>query len=82
MDTPVNENIERQRFADNLRFLRVKKGVSQQSVSDELKITRARYSKYEEGASEPPFYLLIRISEYFGFGIDVLLVKDVRKMAL
>ncbi|WP_158962575.1 helix-turn-helix domain-containing protein [Myroides fluvii] len=69
-------------FADNLRFLRIKKGMSQQNVSDELKIKRARYSKYEEGASEPPFFLLIEISRFYGLSVDALLMKDVRKIAL
>lgn len=67
-------------FADNLRFVRSKNNLSQQNVADDLNITRARYSKYEENMAEPPLLLLIRISSYFNLSIDVLLTKDIRKL--
>lgn len=67
-------------FSDNLRFVRYKANLSQQKVSDSLCITRARYSKYEEGVSEPPLFLLIRISKYFNVSIDELLLNDLRKL--
>src|SRR5699024_2603950 len=41
-------------LAENIRYLRRELKVSQQKVADDLAITRGRYAKYEDGASEPP----------------------------
>ena len=70
-------------FADNIRFLRAKKGLSQQSFADNiLIISRDRYSKYENGRSEAPYEVLIKISKYFNVSIDLLLTVDIRKYPL
>ncbi|SFZ91033.1 Helix-turn-helix [Chryseobacterium limigenitum] len=45
-------------------------------------MSRVRYSKYEDGRSEPPYELLIRISKYFNLSIDLLLTVDIRKYPL
>ncbi|TDQ79770.1 helix-turn-helix domain-containing protein [Sphingobacterium yanglingense] len=66
-------------LADNMRFLRGRRGLSQQRVADELIITRSRYAKYEEGASEPPIELLQRISRYFHVSIDLLVGVDLQR---
>lgn len=67
-------------FSDNIRFLRVKKGLSQQNFADDiLIISRDRYSKYESGRSEAPYEVLIKISKYFNVSIDLLLTVDIRK---
>lgn len=66
-------------FSNNIRFLRAKRKLSQQNVADELTISRVRYSKYENGISEPPIELLIKISKYFHVSIDLLLSVDIEK---
>ncbi len=66
-------------FSNNIRFLRARRKLSQQNVADELTISRVRYSKYENGISEPPIELLIRISKYFHVSIDLLLSVDIEK---
>ncbi|WP_164112062.1 MULTISPECIES: helix-turn-helix domain-containing protein [Sphingobacterium] len=66
-------------LADNMRFLRGRRGLSQQRVADDLIITRSRYAKYEEGASEPPIELLQRISWYFQVSIDLLVGIDLQR---
>jgi transcriptional regulator with XRE-family HTH domain len=66
-------------FSNNIRFLRAKRGHSQQHVADELIISRVRYSKYENGVSEPPIELLVKISKYFHVSIDLLVSVDIRK---
>ena len=48
-------------LADNIRYLRNQLGHSQQKVADDLFITRGRYAKYEENASEPPIEILARL---------------------
>ena len=69
-------------FSDNIRVLRDRKNISQQKLADDLSITRSRYVKYEDGTSEPPLELLIRISKYFQVSIDLLLAVDIRKYPL
>ena len=66
-------------FADNIRVLRDRQKISQQKLADDLLITRSRYVKYEDGTSEPPLELLVRISKYFGVSVDLLLNVDIRK---
>ncbi|WP_333627501.1 LexA family transcriptional regulator [Sphingobacterium siyangense] len=67
-------------LSENLRYLRAQRGLSQQRVADDLILTRARYSKYEEAAAEPPLEVLLRISRYFQISIDLILSVDVRKI--
>ena len=67
-------------LSENLRYLRAQRGLSQQRVADDLILTRARYSKYEEAAAEPPLEILLRVSRYFQISIDLILSVDVRKI--
>ena len=66
-------------FSDNLRYLRVKSGLTQQKIADELRIPRERYAKYE-GATDPPLDCLQKISRYFHVSIDLLLSFDIRRV--
>lgn len=67
-------------LAGNIRHLRAQKSMSQQKVADELFITRARYSKYEDGVSEPPLDILRLIASYFHISIDLLISTDLQKV--
>lgn len=67
-------------FSDNIRHLRVKKEVSQHFVAEKLSISRDRLAKYEEGKSQPPFEILIKLSHYYHVSIDLLLTADIRKV--
>ncbi|GEN71271.1 XRE family transcriptional regulator [Chryseobacterium lathyri] len=69
-------------LAENLRFLRNELNASQQSVADALLITRGRYSKYEDGASDPPIDILLKISRYYKVSVDLLISIDLRKYKL
>ncbi|WP_407404615.1 XRE family transcriptional regulator [Chryseobacterium sp.] len=69
-------------LSDNIRFLRGRQNISQQKISEFLMITRVRYAKYEDGTSEPPIEILLRISKYFNLSIDLLLTIDIRKYPL
>lgn len=69
-------------LADNLRFLRNELSASQQVVADALCITRGRYSKYEDGASDPPIDILLKISRYYKVSVDLLISIDLRKYKL
>jgi len=67
-------------FSDNIRHLRMKKGVSQSIVAESLAITRDRLAKYEEGKSQPPIEILVKISHHYHVSIDLLLTVDIRKI--
>ena len=70
------------KIANNIRFLRQLKGLSQEQLADELSITRSRIGGYEEARNEPPIDLLIRLSEFFHIAIDALVRGDLRKTNL
>ena len=69
-------------LSENMRYLRAQLGDSQQKTADSLGITRGRYAKYEDGATEPPIDLLLRISKYFHVSIDLLVSVDLRKYTI
>ena len=66
-------------IAENFKFLRKIKNVSQETVADDLKIPRSRFASYEEGRAEPPYAMLIKISNYYHVSIDALLRGDFSK---
>jgi len=59
-------------FAENLRFLRLRRNKSQTDLAVELEITRTTLSGYEKNV-QPPFRTLIKISEYFNVSLDALI---------
>ena len=70
------------KISSNIRFLRQLKGLSQEQLADDLKVTRSRIGGYEEARNEPPIELLIRLSEYFHIAIDALVRGDLKKTNL
>ena len=63
----------------NLKHLRHLKGVTQETLADDLRVPRSRISSYEEGRSAPTIEMLILISDYFKLPIDILLRNDLTK---
>ena len=59
-------------FAENLRFLRMRRNKSQTDLAVELELTRTTLSGYEKTV-QPPFRILIKISEYFNVSLDALI---------
>lgn len=70
------------RIAQNIKYLRQLKNLSQEQLAEELKVTRSRIGGYEEARNEPPIDLLIRLSEFFHVAIDALIKGDLRKTNL
>ncbi|MCU4156268.1 helix-turn-helix domain-containing protein [Carboxylicivirga sp. A043] len=58
-------------FAENIKFLRKRKGLSQSVLSLALELTRTTLAGYEKNV-QPPFKTLIRFAEYFNVSIDAL----------
>ena len=66
-------------ISKNIRHLRSLKGVTQEVLAEDLKVTRSRISSYEEGRSAPSIEILIKLSDYFKLPIDILLRNDLTK---
>lgn len=59
-------------ISSNLRYLRKKKGLTQQQFADALQIKRASVGAYEEERAEPKYDLLTKIAEFYGLSMDEL----------
>lgn len=56
----------------NLKILRAKKGISQQTLGDEIGVSQQSINKYENHNIEPDITTLIAIAEYFNTTIDFI----------
>jgi len=59
-------------IAKNLKYLRKKKGLTQQQFADEMGIKRASVGAYEEERAEPKYELLKKIAAFYGLTMDEL----------
>lgn len=62
-------------FAKRLQELRGKR--TQDEIAEAIGVSRATYSHYETGRSEPAIATLVKIAELFDVSLDDLLGKDV-----
>lgn len=65
-------------FAERLRTLRQRLGLTQQELADQLGIHRATYGNYEAGNRDPDFDTLLQMAEFFGCSVDYLLGRESR----
>ncbi|HRH71439.1 MAG TPA: helix-turn-helix transcriptional regulator [Flavobacteriales bacterium] len=63
-------------LAVNLKYLRQRRGASQDVVAIALDVKRSSYSGYENGTAEPCLAVLLRMSEYFRIPLDNLVGQD------
>ncbi|WP_050636144.1 helix-turn-helix domain-containing protein [Candidatus Stoquefichus sp. SB1] len=59
-------------FGERLKQLRTSMNLSQQELSDELKIGRSTLANYEQGKREPNFETLEIIADYFNVDMNYL----------
>ncbi|HYC30505.1 MAG TPA: helix-turn-helix transcriptional regulator, partial [Chitinophagaceae bacterium] len=64
-------------FGKNLRYLREKQQLTQVEIAPLIGFTKATWSNYENGASQPAMDGLIKISNYFGITLDELIFSDI-----
>lgn len=62
-------------FADNLRKIRIEKGISQEQLGEVINVSRQSISKYESGYAEPNYDRLIAIANFFEVSTDYLLMS-------
>lgn len=63
-------------LGENLKSLRIKKGLTQQQVADLLKINRVTYTQYELDKREPDNTTLIALADFFNVTVDYLLGRE------
>jgi len=63
-------------FAKNIKFLRKRRGRTQDDVASALGLKRSTLSGYENNVAEPGIEVLIAFSKYFEIAVDTLLKMD------
>lgn len=68
-------------WAENVRFLRNRKKMSQEALAETLGISRSKLNAHENGKTlNPPVEDLVKVSEYFKISIDTLLKVNLSKL--
>lgn len=66
-------------FNEKLISLRKSKGLSQEELGAQLKVSRQTISKWESAQSYPDFQRLVLLSDYFGLTLDELVKGSGKK---
>ena len=66
-------------FCEILRSLRCEKGISQRYAAEDLGISQALLSHYENGAREPKLDFIHRVCDYYGVSADYLLGRGKKR---
>ena len=67
-------------IAQNLKYLRKKKGKSQEEMAQELGLNRSTYSGYENEVAQPSLELLLQLSKIEHIPLEVLLSKSLQEL--
>ncbi len=67
-------------FSSNIKFLRKRKGRTQDDVAFALNMKRSTLSGYENNVAKPGVGVLIAFSDYFKIAIDTLVKIDLAKL--
>ncbi len=65
-------------FAKNIKYLRMKKGIEQQKMAEDLGVSQPTLSCWENGSREPNLEMIGRIAKYLNFYADFI-TKDLTK---
>ncbi len=58
---------------ENLKFIRERRGMTQEQLAEKLEVTRITVARYENGSRWPDREMLVRISEVLSCSVDELL---------
>ncbi len=61
------------RVADQIRFYRRQKGLTQEQLSEAMGVSVAAVSKWEQGQSLPEIPMLMELADFFNLSVDALL---------
>ena len=65
------------RISENLKYLRKKKGLTQQQFADLMDIKRSLVGAYEEDRAEPKYELLKKFAEFYELSMDELVNEKI-----
>lgn len=68
-------------FTSNIKFLRKRRGRTQDDVAVALYLKRSTLSGYENGVAQPGIDILVSFSGYFNMSIDTLLKIDMTSLS-
>lgn len=60
------------KFAENLKFLRLEEGLGQTELAQKLGVSKGIISLWENGLREPTMSSLIALAKFFNVSIDFL----------
>ena len=69
-------------FSDNLKEARLKSGLSQKDVAENIGVAKSTYSLYESGNREPNVNTIKKISDYLNVSADKLLGLDDKPLTI
>ena len=64
------------RFNENLRLARERKGISQKNIAENIGVAKSTYSLYESGNREPNVQTIKKIADFLNVSADELLGID------
>ncbi len=65
-------------LAQNLKYLREQRGLSQRAFSEEIGLSGSAVGMWETEERKPDIEMIIRLAEYFGVTLDDLVLRDLR----
>ncbi len=68
-------------FTSNIKFLRKRRGRTQDEVAAALNLKRSTLSGYENVVAQPGIEILVSFSGYFSMSVDTLLKVDMTKLS-
>jgi len=68
-------------FASNIKFLRRRRGRTQDDVASALQMKRSTLSGYENGVAQPGIEALVSFSGYFNISLDTMLKVDLTRLS-
>ena len=69
-------------FSDNLKEARLKSGLSQKDVAENIGVAKSTYSLYESGNREPNVNTIKKISDCLNVSADTLLGLDEKPLTM
>lgn len=67
-------------FARNLKFLRVSKKLTQESLAQAIGMNRGNIASYEKGSAEPSLGNLHKIAKFFDVDIGLMIENDLEEL--
>ena len=68
----------KKRIADQIRFYRKQKGLTQEQLAEAMGVSVAAVSKWEQGQSLPEIPMLMELADFFDLSVDALLGYQLR----